>query len=144
MFPGFSPTTGQVIEGLLLLISIGFNGLLIHFIKEGHKHEDELLDTNAQSAKYHEKLEFQIEELESHITVLDEINASLVTNQKPIPWNKGKKGYKLNRKPKEAKPTETVFVLNTDQPIIASWDKNGNMTKTPEWTMDGHRSAGTL
>jgi hypothetical protein len=67
------------ILGALALLGVGFIGLLI----EIHKQD------KAKIASFEEAIRDQNENI-----------LKLAANQKPVPWNKGKKGYKLNRKPK--------------------------------------------
>jgi hypothetical protein len=67
--------------GTWALLGVGFIGLLIELRRQDKD---------------------RIEHLEFYITQLQ-------ANQKPVPWNKGKKGYKLTRKPKSA--VETLLPL---------------------------------
>ena len=76
----------HIFLGTLALLGVGFIGLLI----EIHKQD------KAEIARVKERNENQY----NIITSLMEEREKLAANQKPIPWNKGKKGYKLNRKPK--------------------------------------------
>jgi hypothetical protein len=107
MIPNFHPSAGDVVTGVALLLSVGINGLLLLLVKN--------LTKQTQSDEWH--LERLMEE-----------NKELKTNQKPIPWNKGKKGYKLPRKPKEA-----TYVLAPTDGIVAAWDKDGKQTVVPNW-----------
>jgi hypothetical protein len=107
MIPNFHPSAGDVVTGVALLLSVGINGLLLLLVKN--------LTKQTQSDEWH--LERLMEE-----------NKELKTNQKPIPWNKGKKGYKLPRKPKEA-----TYVLTPTDGIVAAWDKDGKQTVVPNW-----------
>jgi hypothetical protein len=100
------------------LLGLGVIGLLI----ETHKQD------KAEIARVKERNENQY----NIITSLMEEREKLAANQKPVPWNKGKK-YKLprgvNGKPL---PKETTYVLS-DAPIVAAWDKDGNQTVSPQW-----------
>ena len=82
------------ILGTLELLGVGFIGLLI----EIHKQD------KAEIARVKERNENQY----NIITSLMEEREKLAANQKPVPWNKGKKGYKLTRKYK-AETFENIF-----------------------------------
>jgi hypothetical protein len=100
--------------GTLALLGVGFIGLLIEIHKQD---KQKIKDWRAEYERVvKENSDLYIE------------NKTLIANQKPVPWNKGKKGYKLTRKPKEV-----TYVLNTEQPVIAAWDKDGNQTVSPNW-----------
>lgn len=126
---------GQIIEGLALLLSVGFNGLGIHLTKEFYRREEDLLEANKRQAQYAEELEFRIDTLKKDVTTRDSMIADLVMNQKPVPWNKGKKGYKLPRRKTGELPGQT-YVLS-DNPIITKWKENADGTLTevisPKW-----------
>jgi hypothetical protein len=100
MIPNFHPSAGDIITGVALLLSVGLNGLLIAVVK------DYQISNSALRAE----------------------RDVLADNQKPVPWNKGKKGYKLPRKPKEA-----TYVLKPTNGIVAAWDKDGKQTVVPNW-----------
>jgi hypothetical protein len=114
MIPNFHPSAGDIITGVALLLSVGINGLLLLLVKK-------LLLLVKNLTK-------QTQSNEWHLERLMEENATLASNQKPIPWNKGKKGYKLPRKPKEA-----TYVLTPTDGIVAAWDKDGKQTVVPNW-----------
>lgn len=75
------------ILGTLALLGIGLIGLLI----ETHKHDKQLIKS----------LETRNQTQSDTITTLWFENEDLRANQKPVPWNKGKSGYKLPRKAKQ-------------------------------------------
>lgn len=112
------------ILGALALLGLGLIGLLIETHKQDKFYIAELMASNSIQASYAESLEFQIENTEKHVANLDEMIASLVSNQKPIPWNKGKKGYKLTRKPKLAQ-------LRSTEQALEEWKESGNKLFTP-------------
>ena len=63
--------------------------------------------------------------------------ATLAANQKPVPWNKGKK-YKLPPRVQKVQVApnghDMTMVLNTEvNGIISAWDKDGNQTVAPVW-----------
>jgi len=106
----------HIFLGTLALLGVGFIGLLIH------KQDKQLIkDWRAEYERVaKENSDLYIE------------NKTLIANQKPVPWNKGKK-YKLPRGV-NGKPLrkETTYVLS-DAPIVAAWDKDGNQTVSPQW-----------
>jgi hypothetical protein len=121
MIPYFHPSAGDIITGVVLLASVGLNGLLIHLVKEKKQINDGLVDV----------IDEQAETLVGSKHTIDELtkaNATLAANQKPAPWNKGKSGYKLPRRPKEE-----TYVMKPTYGIVAAWDKDGKQTVTPNW-----------
>jgi hypothetical protein len=101
--------------GTLALLGLGFIGLLM----ETHKQDKKLIKILRKSVNdEHEAcLEFidlynlAQEKVSRESKLNDSLliqNFKLKANQKVAPWNKGKKGYKITRKPKEVKLVDPI------------------------------------
>ena len=122
--------------GTLALLGLGLIGLLI----ETHKQDKATIKDWRSS---YERVVKENADWYSANKALRQANETLAANQKPVPWNKGKK-YTLPRGADgKTLRKQTTYVLS-DAPVLAAWDKDGNQTVKPEWMEEGHRSAGSL
>jgi hypothetical protein len=88
-------TIGSFIEGAVLLVSIGLNGLAIWFVKDYARMMDE-----------NEMLHHASIDQGEHIEELLAENKNL--KAKITPWNKGKSGYKHKPRTKKVKGPFTI------------------------------------